>query len=60
MRYTPESAVTILDFTLIMMTAVWIIVNVSKSGFEDVIYNIVYVTINITTLILNMNILSRR
>ncbi len=60
MKYTPTSAVTILDFTLIMMTAVWIIVNMSKSGFEDIIYNIVYVTINITTLLLNMNLLRER
>ena len=59
MRYTPASAVTILDFTLIMMTAVWIIVNINKSGLGDVVYNIVYDTITITTLLLNMMVLRR-
>lgn len=52
-------AVTLLDFVLILMTATWIIVNLAQNTILELSYNVIYVIINITTLILNIRILNK-
>ena len=61
MKLNSTIAVTILDYVLILMTATWILVGVySNISFLDIIYNLVYVCINITTLILNIKLLHKK
>ena len=47
-------SVTLLDFILLLMSATWIIVTLQKSAFPDLFYNIIYVFMNIVSLLLNV------
>ena len=60
MRDKLTFSVTLLDFILILMTATWIIVRIQDTAFVDLLYGIVYVTLNIFALILNMRQLNRK
>jgi hypothetical protein len=53
-------AVVMLDFVLIMMTAVWIIIGVFRGLSNlEVWYNYVYVILNIATLTLNLVVIRK-
>lgn len=53
--------IAILDFVLIMMTAVWIMVSISRGMSElDLWYNYTYVILNILTLFLNLKLLKSK
>mgnify|MGYP001558698674 CR=1 len=54
------SLITLLDFMLIMMTAFWILLSLTKTlSFFELVYDIVYVITNITALFLNIRLLRR-
>jgi len=55
-----KGAVTILDITLILMTAVWILFGVYRGlTLVEMVYNWIFVTVNITTLILNLRLINK-
>ena len=55
-----KGAVTILDITLILMTAVWILFGVYRGlTLVEMVYNWIFVTVNITTLILNFRLINK-
>ena len=60
MRDKLTFSVTLLDFILILMTATWIIVRIQDTAFIDLLYSLIYVTLNIFALILNMRQLNRK
>lgn len=50
-----------MDFTLILMTAVWMLVGIYRGLSNlDLWYNYLYVFMNIVTLILNLKIISQK
>ena len=54
-------AIVILDYILIMMAATWIIASLSKgnSNFE-LWYDIIFITLSIITLLLNLSVLKEK
>ena len=55
-----KRAITVLDITLILMTAVWILFGVYRGlTLVEMIYNWIFVTVNISTLILNLRLINR-
>ena len=61
MRLNLISAITLLDYALILMTAMWIIMGIYRNlSYSDIIYNIVYVCVNITTLLLNIKVINKK
>jgi hypothetical protein len=55
-----KRAITILDITLILMTAVWILFGVYRGlTLVEMVYNWIFVTVNISTLILNLRLINR-
>lgn len=58
MKDPTKQAIIILDLVLIMMTVVWVLRGVFVGlGFVEIIYNYVYVFVNILTLSLNLRII---
>ncbi len=53
-----KKAVILLDIVLIMMTVIWILRGIFVGlGYVELIYNYVYVLVNILTLFLNLRII---
>lgn len=56
-----KKAVTLLDIVLIIMTASWISFGIYRGlSTLEIIYNWIYVIVNISALILNMRIITKR
>jgi len=56
-----KRAVTILDMVLILMTATWISFGVYRGiSTLEIIYNWVYIIVNISTLILNIKLINKK
>jgi hypothetical protein len=55
-----KKAVTILDIVLILMTANWILFGIYRGiSILELVYNWIYVLINILTLILNLRLINK-
>jgi len=53
-------AIIILDVLLIFMTTTWLLISITKGMSEiELWYNFVYVTLNTSTLILNLTVLQK-
>ena len=51
--------ITLLDFLLILMTVLMILITLHASSLFNLFYNIVYVTLNSVSLLLNIHIINR-
>ncbi|MBU0627984.1 MAG: hypothetical protein KKC75_02250 [Nanoarchaeota archaeon] len=59
MGYKTKVAVSVLDFVLIMMTAMWIFAGIARGlDFIELGYNYLYLTLSIVTLILNLKLIN--
>lgn len=56
-----KSAIMILDFVLIMMTATWIIITIFRGlDFLEIGYLYLYLIINAITLVLNLRMMNKK